>query len=265
MEIDNLVAAIKKSKKYQFTAQETIQALVETELKKGKKLKGALKDAKRKLHNIVAAYLGDPDYEKAKRRLEQAFATRDEEEIKEACIQIMSHHASAKERLPILDEFYNKIFKITGQPKVILDLACGLNPLSFPWMDLPTTTRYFAFDIHEKRIEFLNHFFSLQGLPPLAIVQDILVRHPKQKADLALIMKEIHRFEKRREGITLPLLDALRVNQIVITLPTESLHAKINLVEQNRKLISRILKERNWPVKEIKFPTEMAFCLKKLP
>jgi 16S rRNA (guanine(1405)-N(7))-methyltransferase len=263
MNLDSLVAKIKKSKKYQSTAEETIRNLIKAEIEKGKKPKEAIKEAKRKLHNVVASYLGDPDYEKAKKQFDRAFATEDREEIKKACAQIMADHASAKERLPILDEFYHQLFKVTGQPQVILDLACGLHPLSFPWMKLPLTTQYFAFDIHEKRVEFLNHYFVLQGLPPLAIAQDILVRHPDQKADLALIMKEIHRFEKRREGITLPLLDALQVKQIVITLPTESLHTKVSLVEQNRKLVSRILKDRDWPVKEITFPTEMAFCLEK--
>ena len=50
------------------------------------------------------------------------------------------------ERISIYKDLYKQIFKITKKPKSILDLGCGLNPLSYPLMNLKNVT-YNACDI----------------------------------------------------------------------------------------------------------------------
>jgi 16S rRNA (guanine(1405)-N(7))-methyltransferase len=207
--------------------------------------------------------LGDPDYGKAIAALDAAFHTSHPDTIKATCRHIMQAHATTRERLPVLDDFYRRIFLVTGQPQSLLDIACGLNPLAFPWMNLPTSTRYCAFDIHQKRIDFLNHFFTLQGLPPLAKRQDVLLDYPQEEAEVALILKEVHRFERRRPGCTLPLLDALRVRYLVISLPTQSLSGRRSLTEPYRELFQNLFKGRLWPVTEILLENELVFCVDK--
>jgi 16S rRNA (guanine(1405)-N(7))-methyltransferase len=232
-------------------------------LSRHKKRGDGIKAVRKKLHQIVALYLGDPDYAKALNELETAVQSANPELLKASCSHIMSTHATTRERLPMLDTFYRQIFEVTGKPGTLLDIACGLNPLSFPWMNLPTATHYYAYDIHQKRVTFLNQFFSLLGLLPLAKFQDVLTHFPEEKADVAFIFKEVHRFERRRQGCTLPLLDALQVHYIVVSFPTKSLSGRRDLAGQYHQLFYDMVKGRPWPVTEIEFEDELIFCVDK--
>ena len=206
---------------------DTLRDVLEREVSaSGRSSKEALKAVRQKLHNIVAPYLGDPEYPAAERELAAAFASADPQAVRAACAGILSAHASTRERISILDEFYPRIFAATGKPAAILDVACGLNPLTFPWMGLPLTTRYHAYDIHGPRVEFLNRYFRLQGLAELAQQQDVLVHPPEEEAEVALLFKEAHRFEQRQRGCNAPLWDALRVRYLLVSLPTHSLSGR---------------------------------------
>ena len=55
--------------------------------------------------------------------------------------KILSTHKSTKERLQIYPILYKKLFSLTMKPKSILDLSAGLNPFSFPYMNLKNIKR----------------------------------------------------------------------------------------------------------------------------
>jgi 16S rRNA (guanine(1405)-N(7))-methyltransferase len=183
--------------------------------------------------------------------------------VKAACTAILTSHASTRERITILEEFYPRLFSCTGQPSVILDLACGLNPFTFPWMGLPLSTRYYAYDINRPRVALINHYFSLQGLTPLASTEDILVNPPQVGADVAFFFKEAHRFEQRQRGCNLAFWQALRVRYLLVSLPTSSLTGRHSLVDGHRKLVYSILTGQPWQVTEILFTNELVFCIDK--
>lgn len=225
--------------------------------------KEALKAVKRKLHNIVAPYLGDPDYINAAAMLERAFSSTDAEQVRRACIEILSQHASTRERLSIVEDFYREIFRLTGAPQTLLDVACGLNPLAFPWMGLPLHTRYYAYDIHTPRIALINHYFRLLGMPGLAEVRDVLVQPPEVEADAVFLFKEAHRFEQRRRGCNLPLWQKLKTRWLLVSLPTHSLNGRNDLTEKHRRLVYGILEQQDWQVQELLFENEMVFCIDK--
>lgn len=261
--IEIMVNSIKASKKYRFTNIETIQELVKSELGHHKTNKKIEKAVRKKLHNIMAPFLGDPDYDKAAPDLTRAFQSGNQEAIKETCKRIMVSHISTHERLSILEQFYTKIFSVTGQPNTILDIACGLNPLSFPWMNLPNNIEYYAYDIHEKRINFINTFFSLQGLPTLARVQDMSFHFPQETADIAFFLKELHRFERNYGKISLALLDALRVRYLVVSFPTFSIRGNRSLTKHYRDFFHGLISGKAWSVTEIEFESELIFCVDK--
>ena len=54
---------------------------------------------------------------------------------KEAVLPALQLQSSVRERIPVLPDFYQKIFEITGVPNSIIDYACGLNP-SHDHMDI---------------------------------------------------------------------------------------------------------------------------------
>ena len=261
IQINNLL----QSKKYKALGipPETLHDLVLTEYLNHRNDKEALKSVRQKLHNIIAPYLGDPDYEAEGQHLTAVFSNESENDIKDACLSILKTHASTRERIPILDEFYQGIFAHTGRPKVILDLACALNPFSIPCMRLPAGTRYYAYDIHQPRLNLINQFLQLLDLEPLAEKRDILLSPPEVKADVAFLFKEAHRLEQRRRGCNLPLWQALNVRHLLVSLPASSLSGHHDLAERQRHLVHTIIGENSWNVVEMIFGNEMVFCIEK--
>ena len=73
-ELEAIVAAIKASKKYRHTHAGTIRHLVEIESQRHRTRKQIERAARKRLHTIVAAYLGDPDYALEKETLTAASA-----------------------------------------------------------------------------------------------------------------------------------------------------------------------------------------------
>ena len=261
-DLDALVREILESKKYRDMALEpaTVRDLLAQELPRYRSRKEALDEVRKKLHNIVAPYLGDPDYTAAAHALTAAAA---DGALRAACLSILAAHASTKERIPILEEFYARLFALTGPPRTVLDLACALHPFGFPWMGLPASTKYYAYDIHAPRLALINHFFGLVGLEPLAIQQDILVEPPRIEADVAFFFKEAHRFEQRQRGSSHKMLSAVRAHWLLVSLPTASLNGKHNLLERQRALVTGIVAGEPWMVRELIFDNEIVFCIRK--
>jgi 16S rRNA (guanine(1405)-N(7))-methyltransferase len=264
-DIDNLVREILSSRKYRDLGipPETVRDLLEKELAAARSQKEAVKAVRHKLHNIVAPYLGDPQYLDAAHQIDAAFDSGDPAAVKDTLARILAAHASTRERLAHLEAFYTRIFAHTGQPDAILDLACGLNPLAFPWMGLPVSVRYHAYDIHTPRVALINHYFVRQGLAPLATVQDILVTPPQVHAPVAFFFKEAHRFEQRQRGVNRAFWQALPVRWLVVTLPAASLTGRHDKSDQHRRLVYNTIAGLPWQVIEEQIGEEMVFIIQR--
>ncbi|MEW5986369.1 MAG: hypothetical protein AB1791_07025 [Chloroflexota bacterium] len=261
--VEAVVTAVKQSRKYSPTAEETLRALAVEALRQHKKVKPAVKAVRQRLHGIMAPYLGDPDYDRAAAELTAAYASRDPERGRAVCRELMTTHLSTRERLPILEEFYGAIWAVTGRPQVLLDIACGLNPLAVDWMGLPPDVAYYAYDIHEGRVAFLNQYLSLRGLPPLARVQDVALRPPIQVGDVALFLKEMQRFEPNYPGRGRVLLEETPVRYFVVSFPTVSARGGRNLTARYRAFMADLVAGRPWPVTALLFDSEVVFCVKR--
>ena len=265
-EIQRITDEIINSPKYrdmQLPA-ETVRDLINQELPRHRQVKAALDSVRKKLHQIVAPYLGDPDYDQAAIELSEAYSDG-KSAVEAACLKILSSHASTRERLPNLPNFYEKLFSFTGIPHTILDLACGLHPFSIPWMNLPQSTKYFAFDLHYPRIKLINTFFQLEGRPQLAVYEDILVNPPQIPADVAFFFKEAHRFDQRLKGSNRLFWKSIPVKYLLVSLPTVSLNGKHDKIDQHKRLVYETIEDYNWPVTEILFENELVFCIQKQP
>jgi 16S rRNA (guanine(1405)-N(7))-methyltransferase len=237
---DRLVEKVLNTHKYRHTGlnPQTVLDLIEQEAPQQSSEKALYKAVRRKLHNIVAPYLGDPDYAALSRRFSALESpTLDSPELRAICLDALSAHASTAERIPSQSEFYDRLFAATGTPANILDLGCALHPLAFPWMDLPPSTAYHAYDIVQPRVDFINHFFETVSLAPLAENRDILVDPPQIQADLGIFFKEAHRFEKRQPGCNRDFWASLNVKTLAVSLPTQNLSGTHSLLDQHRQLV----------------------------
>ena len=237
-----IIEKVKSDRKYSAIGlpDATIEDIAQQELTRHPKVEVALNNTKAILHNVVAPYLDDVDYPQAKKQVDEAFALGNEEAIRQTALKILEQHESTRERLPYLEQFYEVIRTVCRPLSIIIDLACGLNPLALPFMGMTELVRYYAYDIHQPRVELINQFFKGWGLEPLAEVRDVLV-HPSQiQADAAFLFKEAHRMEKRRKGSSRDLIKVISARVVFISLPTRSLDRRHNLSARMERLVKEI-------------------------
>jgi len=242
---------------------ETVLDLLRMEQGKHRDQKALEKTVRRKLHNIMAPYLEDLNYEQAAGWVEAMPDHAPEDLLKQVSKRVLLSHASTRERMPFLQRFYEQLFQRTGIPDSILDLACGLHPFGIPWMGLPASCAYHAYDIHAPRVDLLNRYFLKIGLPSLAEVRDVLVSPPPVKAQVALLFKEAHRMEKRQAGCSQPLWEALNVRYLVVSLPALDLSGDHDLSGKHRSLVYQVCGDKLWKISEIRFENELVFVIDK--
>ncbi|MCJ7694106.1 MAG: hypothetical protein MUO40_01640 [Anaerolineaceae bacterium] len=261
----SLIKAAKSSKKYRSLdiPDDMLLDILQYESISHTSSKDLEKAFRKKLHNIVAPYLEDINYDNELKFIKDLSSNFDSIEIKQYCRVILSKHASTKERLPYLDELYQKLFEITGSPKSIIDLACGLHPFGIPWMNLDPSVLYYAYDIHKPRVEFINHLLALLGHEKLSYQQDILVTPPQVRADIAFFFKEAHRFEKRKPGCNFEFWKSLQVEWLIVSLPSTDLKHHHDLVNKHQSLIHDSIPNNFHQIHTILIGDEIFFFLKK--
>ena len=262
-----LIQKVRTSRKYRALQlpDSTLRDLLEGEDAKSTSLADLEDRFRSKLHNLVAPYLENIDYQAEMRFLtknaDSLFSNINQE--KRWAESLMRRHASSRERLPYLDEFYATIWEAAGTPTSILDLACAIDPLGLPWMNLPPEATYFAYDIHLPRVNFLNKYFELAHPNAHAVQQDILLNPPSQQADLAFFFKEAHRLEKRQPGILSDFFTSIPAKQLVVSLPETDLSGHHHLDHYHRSLIFDAIQDKDWQLTERQVGDELLFFIKK--
>ncbi len=260
-----LVSRIQNSRKYRSVGipEETILDVFRRENRNSSDPAEALRRTKTKLHNIMALYLGDIEYDRAGNELKQAFSRDDAPAVAQICRRILEQHHSTRERLPYYGPFFQTIQDVCGRLEVLLDLACGFNPFALPFINLLAGIRYHAYDIHRPRVELINLFFRLSGWQALAEKRDVLVSPPKVNADAAILLKEAHRMEKRRAGSSRELVLALDARVVFISLPNRSMDGKRDLRGRMLALMQGICGPDLTVSGRQEFPAETLFWLRK--
>jgi len=262
--LERMVADVLAAPKYRHLCADTVRRIAAQSLARHKTLAQATQATKSKLHQVYAAYEAAIDYTQALDELRSAHQLADPSAFKTVCHRLLSLHASTRERLPILDTFFERLFAHTGQPSSLLDLACGLGPLALPWMNLAPAATYHAYDIDQRRVEFLNRFFELTDAHGQAHLHDILGRLPAEKADVALLLKASTCLEQQEKASTLNLIENLDVSHIIVTYPVQSLGKRPKgMVEHYAQAFTAITANRPWRITRLDFATELAFIVSK--
>jgi 16S rRNA (guanine(1405)-N(7))-methyltransferase len=234
---------------------------------KGRGLRETVKATRNKLHQMVGAYLdGEPRYDRWLADLTAAYGTGDPTELRRVSAAVMRHHASTRERLPILGEFYGEIFRRLPPIRRVLDVACGLNPLALPWLPLADGAEYVAYDVDAAMIGFLKGYFALTPLAGRAAVRDIVADPPEEPADLALVLKTIPCLEQLDKAAGARLLDALSAPYLLVSFPARSLGGKQRGMAANYGAhFAELVAGRGWEVEEFLFESEVAFLVTTSP
>ncbi len=275
--IDRVVENIKKSKKYKGIYFRTIERVVgDLVLKNAQtnRLRQGFglvmeKKAKNLLHQIWGAfYASQPDFDKVFLKLSQMYADFDSnligiEKLKELILPILHLQSSVKERTSILDEFYQKIFKVTGIPGSIIDYACGLNPLTYLWMG-SQDIKYQAYDIDQKEVGFLNSVLKLLSIKNAQVgVGDVLCDDFKY-ADVVFLLKLLPCLEHQKKDSGLELIKKLPCKYLVVSFPIKSLGGKnVGMAEFYRNNFKKMVENEGCQTTEILFDSELVFVIEK--
>ncbi len=176
--------------------------------------------------------------------------------------KILKLHISTAERIPYYNQVYASIFAITGNPGSILDIASGLNPLSYPFMNIQA--KYFAYELSKDDALFLQKYFDKMRISGETLFGDITKSEEMDKlpqADICFLFKAIDTLESIRWNVTAELLSKLKCKWIVASFPLRTL-GKGKLISEKRlswflKLINGMKYER------IVIGDEVFFVLRK--
>ena len=264
--LDQVVEEILRSSNYKSIDKEAIRKIAEKEFSKSahRKTKEVIKATKNMLHQIAGAFFTSrPKYSSWLQEL-QSLRGSDDNWFRETCASIMRFHSPTRERLEVLDKFYADVFSEISSVNSVLDLACGLNPLSIPWMPHFERLEYYAYDIYADLVDFLNAFIELLPLKGYAEVRDVLFNPPRRKGDLALILKTVPCLDQIDAVAVQTMLRQINVNNLVISFPVRSLGGtEKGMIRNYTDRFEKMARHMDWSIKKMLFETELVFLVGK--
>jgi len=254
-----LVKAIKKKSEFNSLDDDFIKNIVISHLRKDKEqillrhpnlekskvFKQFVKEIRRILHDVYGVF----NVRKNKR--EQLLSklmeiSKDKKRIDEDMLdvhrQILLTHRSTKERLYDYSSMYRKLFKI--KPKSILDLGCGLNPISFPWMNL-SSVKCIGIELTDEDCRYLNKYFSIMkkfGLVGEAKKINLITIDNLPKTDVCFLFKLLDNLETLELNFTKKLLEKIKSDYIIASFPTKTLSGK-RLSKKRLKWFFKLINE----------------------
>ncbi len=258
---EDIIRQASSSNAYKNIHPDVIRRVCETESRKGLKSRELVKSIRSRLHQIGGAYLpGILDPDSFVTELNSISTDLNSADLQDFCRKKMELHASTKERLPVLDRFYKDIF--SGLPSIhsVLDLACGLTPLSLPWMPLQPDTVYTAVDMYTNLSGSLQGFFDHCNVHGKAFAADIISFPLEKEVDIVLILKTLPCLEQQGKGLAAGLIDRIHARHLVISYPLRTLGGnRKGLGGTYESDFNRLADGRKWQIARFEFPNELVF------
>jgi 16S rRNA (guanine(1405)-N(7))-methyltransferase len=239
-DLDDVVAALAASRKYKTLAPELLRRVARRALRGGGGQDEVVKRAKGRLHQLFSAFIAPPELERVEKLVAALPTAPDEATLRATCREVLKRHASTRERSEPDFNFYGQIWKVTGLPRRVVDLGCGLHPFALPWMGLARDCEYVALDVDARIVApiatLLRAMRQRGGEGALDLLADeggdardddaeetsarAALRAP---ADVAFALKLLPTLERQRTDASLQLLQSLRADHVVVSFPSASL------------------------------------------
>lgn len=265
LDLDALVQKVRSAEKYKVISPEVVRSVLLKEISKVRDPKELVKSTRNKLHQVGSAYQEKPiPYPSLTGELNLMSAQLADPLVQQFLQKAMAAHSSTRERLPILPLFFAETLREIAPLRSIFDLACGLNPLSIPWMPLAPGFQYTCCDIYEDMTAFLNSFFSHFNIDGTARICDLTQNVPACNADLALVLKTIPCLEQIDKDAGRRILTQLQTPNILVSFPARSLGGKSKGMVQNyERHFNELVAGQTWKITRFEFPGELAFLIQK--
>lgn len=182
-------------------------------------------------------------------------------------LPILRTHLSTRERIPFYPHLYDLLFTVTGYPKSILDIGCGLNPFSLPFMHLDVDGLFYtASDLGGEDLFLIRKYFERIGLLEgktfacnLITDHEQLKKHP---ADICFAFKLFDVLETQKENITYKILSSLRCTYLIASFPLHSI-SQGTMRRTKVSYFERMVKKMGFACKNIFFENELFYIVHK--
>ncbi len=264
-DIEEVIRQVLGKKKYRHLDPDLVAFIAENEIKKRTSLKEAVKATTNKLHQVGWAYFpAQPDYAVHLNQLKQLPQDMHAAESKAFCTRLMQEHASTRERLPILAEFYQTLFQDIQPVHTILDLACGFNPLAAAWMPIDRAAAYHACDIFQDMMIFLQAFFNHFQLSGKASICNLLTDNPREEVQVALLLKTLPCLEQAEKDSARRILTNIHAQFLFVSYPVHSIggREKGMLVHYSSQF-EALMDDLGWSYTKFLFSSELVYRVEK--
>jgi 16S rRNA (guanine(1405)-N(7))-methyltransferase len=176
---------------------------------------------------------------------------------------ILATHQSTRERLPYYDKVYDEIFKRTGKPKTVLDIGCGLNPVSFP----DTDAKYVGVDIDRQLCSVVEEYFAIAGIEGECRIVDargMAQIRSLPKADIALVFKLLEAIEQNGHKLSELLVKALPAKWLVVSFPTIT-SSGAPMRSPKRAWFEKMADRLKYKYDIFRMPNEIFYAIRKSP
>jgi 16S rRNA (guanine(1405)-N(7))-methyltransferase len=231
--LDAVAAAVLGSRRYRGVAPALVRRLAAEALQRHPGDRSAArKTTQRQLHQLFGAYLpGKPRWHRLLRAIQQA---TDRPARQDACRRAMSAHASTAERQWILEDYAPMLAQVAGPEDRVLDLACGLGPLAWAFVD-HTPAALHCVDVGTEMLSFLGEALAALGLP--ATVEPVDLAQPAAvaalpEADVAVLLKALPCLRHTLRQPEAQFIENIPAQRFLVSWPTRSLGSRAKGMDQ---------------------------------
>ena len=264
-EILQVIEAVQSGKGYANIDPGLVERITRQEIAKRRGFKATVKAVRSVLHQVGGAYMPVvPPYAEWLRTLTSLPKDPVDPTLRIFCREKMQFHASTRERLPVVEAFYEQTLSGLGEVESLLDLACGLNPLALPWMPLKPGAQVILCDIFSDMLAFVDAFRIHMGFGGAGLVCDLVERLPDQPVQAALLLKTIPCLEQLQKGIGSRLLEGINAETLVVTYPAASLGGRNKGMRKTyADQFAELIEGKPWHVRGLEIGSELVYIVRK--
>lgn len=228
-----------------------VKELVKEERFKNKYFKKFVRDVRAQLRRQYGAF-------------ENPKVDREELIMKKDYTGLLKSHLSSKERLKYYPKLYKDIFSITGKPKSILDVGCGMNPISYEYMRLGRV-EYYALDVSFHDLKIVAEYFKQKKIKGFVKVFDAVSDDYdfNKKFDVCFCFKLFEILETTKSHrLTEDIIKKLPARWVVASFSTKTLSGG-RMKRKRRIWFEVMLKRLMFEFKIVEIPNELFYIIKK--
>lgn len=235
IDLSQIADNIHNSGKYISLSKDTIMRIVLDSSRRFSKSKDIEDASRKKLHQIYAAYLIKSNKDIFKLIDNFNIEPFNSNNFKLLCLEVLGTHNSTKERLNFIGDFYIKIKEKVSNLHRVIDLGCGLNPFSYPWIQSAFgDIEYIGYDINKEATTKIDSLFQNLNLPVHLYYNDLFDSIPEHtESDVVMLLKILPCLEQQEKGISEKILNSIKSKTFIISFPSLSLGGKQKGMKEN--------------------------------